>query len=157
MHYVGVGKGALRAVPTINIPRAEVGWARGACHRARVRATRWLWPALRSQRLEPRQEPLLGLGRAPGRQVILPGRRGQTGITPEETLCFGLRKTCKLCRLQISRGPIGILDLPIDLVRKHRRQSEADMNRRQQPLLSALLVSTKHRLERRDHVAAAPF
>jgi hypothetical protein len=40
-----VGKGALCAVPTGNSDiELEKWWARGACHRARIRATRWLSP-----------------------------------------------------------------------------------------------------------------
>ena len=64
-----------------------------------------------------------------------------------------MRKSCKFRGLEIGRAFVGFLDLPLDLGREHWRQSEADMNRRKQPFFHRLVVSTKHHLERRDHVA----
>ncbi|TFV46151.1 hypothetical protein E4K65_21675 [Bradyrhizobium niftali] len=37
-----MGKGALAPCPPSICIRREAWWARGACHRARIRATRWL-------------------------------------------------------------------------------------------------------------------
>src|SRR6202035_5167202 len=39
-----VGKGALRAAPTMTVSVVARWWARGVYHRARIRATRWLCP-----------------------------------------------------------------------------------------------------------------
>ena len=75
--------------------------------------------------LEPRQEPLLGLGRAPGRQIILPGRQGQAGIAAEQAFRLGFRKARKFGRLEIGRAPVGGLDL-----RVRRRPSTAGSPKR---------------------------
>src|SRR5439155_18906601 len=48
-----VAKGALAPCPPSHAPTQE-RWARGACHRARVRATRWLCPPYAS--LPPPEE-----------------------------------------------------------------------------------------------------
>ena len=81
------------------------------------------------------------------------GRLGQAGIAAEQPFGFAFRKSRKPRRLEIGGAPVGLLDLPRDLFCGHRRQSEADMARRQQPFFDRLVVAAEHRFERRDHVA----
>src|ERR1700730_3481918 len=145
-YYVGWAKAQLAPCPPSHITFRE-WWAR------RKRAFAHPTKLRRVQGGKPRQEPLLGPGRGPRRQVILLHRRGQTGIPAEQAFGLGVRKAGKLSRLEIGRPPVGGLDRLRDFVRQVRRQSEADVDRRQQPLFHALVVAAEHRLERRDYVA----
>ena len=48
---------------------------------------------IRVQRLEARQEPLLGLGRGPWRQVVLLGRGRQAGVAAEQAFRLGFAQS----------------------------------------------------------------
>src|SRR6266576_6383494 len=92
LYYEGWAK---RSVPTIMRGDPEMaGTAQG-----RLFPPNNGWHS-RVHRLEPRQKLLLGLGGAPGRQVILPGRRGQARVAAEQPFRLGFRKARKLCRLE---------------------------------------------------------
>src|SRR6516162_7475407 len=57
-----------------------------------------------TKRLETRKEPLLGLGRAPWHQIVLPDRIGQAGVAAEQALGLGLGKAGKFGCLKIGGG-----------------------------------------------------
>src|SRR3954467_10483155 len=101
----------------------------------------------RGHRFEPRQETLLGLGGAPGREIVPSRRLGQAGIAPEQALGLGFREAGELGRLEKGGSTVGRLDLPRDLLGQYRRQSEPDMDRGQQAFLDHLVVASEYRLE----------
>src|SRR6516225_11494002 len=107
-----------------------------------------LWPRsslrARTKRLEMRQEPLLGLGRAPGHQVVLPDRIGQAGVAAEQALGLGLGEACKFGCLKIGGATVGFLDLPLDVRRQLRRQAEADVDSGEQPPFHCLVVAAEY-------------
>ena len=72
---------------------------------------------------------------------------------PEETPRLGGGEAGEPRRFEIGRAAVGGLDQALDLVGTHRRQSEAQMDRGEQPRLDRLVGVADHRLERRDHVA----
>ncbi len=75
-----------------------------------------------------------------GVKTVLTHGLGQAGIPAERRFASACAKPRKPRRFEIGRAAIGVLDLLRDFVREHRRQSEADMDRRQQPLLHRLVA-----------------
>ena len=71
----------------------------------------------------------------------------------EEFLRFGRREAGKNSRLEIGCDRIGLFDLVLELAGGVRRQAEAQMHSRFQPLLDGLVPTADDRLEGGDHVA----
>src|SRR5690242_10100301 len=103
-------------------------WDRESRFGQAVQASEGLITSARHQRLEPRQEPLLRFGSAPGGQIVLPDGIGQAGVAAEQAPRLALGKAGQRGGFEKGGTAIGGLDLLLDLSGKHRRQSEADVD-----------------------------